>query len=381
MKNQKNIKCAIIGCGYVADYYIESLTAYPWISICGVYDIESERKIHFSEFYSLHAYNTVEELLDDKRVEIVLNLTNPRSHYEVSHKCLSSGKHVYSEKPLAMNVDEAYDLLKLSKEKNIQISAAPSNLLGPAAQTLWKAIREGEIGEVKLVYAELDDGMVHKMPYQFWKSRSGISWPYKDEFEVGCTLEHAGYYLSWLAAIFGPAERVTAFSDCLIKNKVPNEKLEPDNTPDFSVAVIQYPDNVVARLSTTIVAPHDHGIRVIGEDGMLFVKESWDICSPVYVRKMKTIRRKTFLSPFKKRIQISNTPKVSIKRTGVQRMDFAAGVAELASSILEGRQSRLSPEFSLHITELALAIQNAKSGSVVEINSKFERVDPLAWAV
>src|SRR5262249_19068502 len=151
-------------------------------------------------------YESLDELLADSRVEVVLNLTNPSSHYEVSRLTLLAGKHVYSEKPMAMRFDEAKELVELAENRRLQISSAPCSLLGETAQTMWKVLREERVGPVRLVYAELDDGLVHKMPYKLWLSESGAPWPYEDEFEVGCTVEHAGYYLTWLAAFFGPIE-------------------------------------------------------------------------------------------------------------------------------------------------------------------------------
>jgi predicted dehydrogenase len=128
---------------------------------------------------------------------------------------------VYSEKPLAMDLDQAKELVGLAESNGLLIVSAPCNLLGETAQTMWKVLRDQSLGTVRVVYAELEDGMVPRMPYRKWKSVSGLPWPYKDEFEVGCTLEHAGYYLSWLAAWFGPATTVTSFASIRLPDKVP----------------------------------------------------------------------------------------------------------------------------------------------------------------
>ena len=164
-------------------------------------------------------YNSLDELLADSRVELVLNLTNPHSHYEVTRACLEAGKHVYTEKPLAMQFDQAQELVELAKARGLHLSGAPCSVLNQAAQSLWKAIREEQVGKPRLVYAEFDDGMVTLMPYKKWLSESGIPWPYKDEFEVGCTVEHAGYPLTWLVAFFGPARSVHAFATTLLPDK------------------------------------------------------------------------------------------------------------------------------------------------------------------
>ncbi|EKQ70213.1 putative dehydrogenase [Leptolyngbyaceae cyanobacterium JSC-12] len=374
-------RIAIVGCGFVADYYVKTLPGHPQLELVGVMDRIQERADKFSAYHSVPAYKSFDELLKDDRVDIVLNLTNPRSHYEVSKACLLAGKHVYSEKPLAMDFFEAEELVKLAEARGLQISSAPCSLLGETAQTLWKALRENQVGKVRVVYAEMDDGLVHKMPYKQWVSESGTPWPYKDEFEVGCTLEHAGYYVAWLVAFFGPATSVTAFSSCLIPDKETDVPLDV-NAPDFSVACIQFASGVVARLTCGIIAPHDHTLRIVGDDGMLCTHDSWYYKSPVFIKRMMRIRRKTFMSPFGKKYPLvkSNYPS-KFKYKGSQQMDFSRGVAEMAQAIAENRSCRLSAQYSLHVNEIVLAIQNALEHSCTyKVKSTFDPIEPMPWA-
>ncbi len=375
------MRVAIVGCGFVADYYVRTIAAHPELELVGVMDRDAERSKRFAAYYSLCRYETLDELLADSRIEIVLNLTNPRSHYEISKRALLSGKHVYSEKPLAMTFDGAKELVELAERSGRQISSAPCSLLGETAQTIWKALRERQVGPVRVVYAELDDGPVHKMPYEQWLSESGTPWPYQDEFEVGCTLEHAGYYLTWFVAFFGPVESVTAFSSCLIPEK--NTRTPPQsNTPDFSVACIKFASDVVARLTCSIVAPHDHTLTIVGDDGVLFTKDCWFYRSRVSVRRMMTIRRKSFLTPWKSRYPFVSSGLASrFKYKGSQQMDFARGVAEMAAAIQQGKLCRLSPRFSLHVLEVTLAIQNAlENNTTYQVTSTFDPVEPMPWA-
>ena len=373
------MRIAIVGCGFVADYYLKTLTNYPELEIAGVTDRVKSRIEHFSAYHKVPTYESVQALLADPSVELVLNLTNPRSHYEVSKAALSAGKHVYSEKPLAMAMPEAEELVKLAEAKGLLIASAPCSLLGETAQTLWKALREQKVGQVRLVYAEMDDGLVHRMPYKSWISESGIPWPYKDEFEVGCTLEHAGYYVTWLTAFFGPAETVTAFSACLVPDKQTDVALEV-NAPDFSVACIKFASGVVARLTCGIVAPHDHELRIIGDEGIMGIEDCWYYGSPIYIKRMVRIRRKTFMSPWKQNYPLVRKP-IKFGYKGSQQMDFARGVAELAAAVQEQRPCRISPQFSLHNNELVLAIQNAlETGAPYRLTTSFEPVEPMPWA-
>jgi predicted dehydrogenase len=245
---------------------------------------------------------------------------------------------------------------------------------------LWKALRDNAVGKVRVVYAEMDDGMVHVMPYKKWQSASGLPWPYKDEFEVGCTLEHAGYYLTWLAAWFGPATSVTSFASAQVADKVPGETLSPATTPDLSVACIQFASGVVARLTCSILAPHDHSLKIVGDEGVLYTDECWKYRSPVYSRRMVSIRRKTFLSPWRTRHRLPTAPYGKPPTSGSQMMDFARGPAELARALRSGQPCPISTRYSLHVNELALAIQGAEGGGVHVMTTTFDPVEPMSWA-
>lgn len=376
------MKIAIIGCGFVADYYLRCLELHPELELVGVADKVQQQCERVSAFYNVATFETVNELLADNDVELVLNLTNPRDHYEVSKKCLLAGKHVYSEKPLSTELHEAEELLQIASDQGLHLSSAPCSLLGESAQTIWKAIRRSRVGTIRLVYAEMDDGLVHRFPYQQWISESGAPWPYKDEFEVGCTLEHAGYYLTWLPAFFGPATKVTAFADCLIDNKTDDETLDPDDAPDFSVACISFESGVVARLTCSIVAPHDHRLTLVGDEGVLGIDDCWLYKSKVYMRQRMRIRRRVFMTPWKKTIKLESDVNAKLpKRNGAQQMDFCRGVAEMSDAIKAGRSPRLSAQYSLHVNELVLAIHHASSnGNSYSMTTSFDPLSPMPWA-
>jgi predicted dehydrogenase len=374
------MQIAIIGCGYVADLYMGTLGKHPQLELVGVTDRDGARATRFSRFHGAPVFPSLEALLAGSNAQLILNLTNPRSHFEVSLACLEAGRHVYSEKPLAMDFAQAAQLVETARAKGLNLSSAPCNLLGETAQTLWKALRENSVGPVRVVYAELDDGMVHRMPYRKWLSASGVPWPWKDEFEVGCTLEHAAYYLTWLVAFFGPIESVTAFSSCQIANKETDQPLDTQ-APDFSVACLKFSSGVAARLTCGIVAPHDHRLRIIGDDGILATDDCWRFKGPVYIRRPMTLRRKMFLSPWKSRYPLLQGPGPAVGRRGAAEMDFCRGVAEMADAISAGRQPYLSSKFCLHINEVVLAIQNAGTdSSTYRVTTRFDPLEPLDWA-
>jgi predicted dehydrogenase len=375
------MRIAIVGCGFVADLYLRTLPVHPELDLLGVMDRDEARAERFASFHRVPKYGSLAQLLADPDVQLVLNLTNPRSHFEVSEACLRAGKHVYSEKPLGMTYEEAEGLVRLAEEKGLYLSGAPSRLLGDTAQTMWKAIRDGAVGKVRLAYAEMDDGLLHRMNYKRWISASGAPWPYKDEFEVGCTVEHAGYALTWLAAFFGPAESVTAFSSVLVPDKETDVTLDVD-APDFSVGIIRFRSGVVARLTCSIVAPHDHAIRIFGDRGELATDDCWKPRSPVRVRKRVSFAGRSMEMPWKKSVPMLGDPAL-VKRTpkGLKKVDFCLGPRELANAAREGRPCRLSPRFVLHVNELTLAISNAMDrGAHVKLRSSFDPIEPMPWA-
>ena len=374
------MRIAIIGCGFVSDLYMETLHRHPDLELLGAWDTDPVRLALFCRTYHVTAYPSFEALLEDGKVDTVLNLTNPHSHYAVSRSCLEAGKHVYSEKPLAMDLDEARHLVELAQERGLRLSGAPSRLLGRPAQTLWKSLRDGAIGVPHLVYAEMDDGLLHRMAVRRWRGRSGAPWPYEDELRVGNTLEHAGYALTWLAAMFGPATSVSAFAGRCVKEKNLDVPLA-EQAADFSVAGIQFECGVVARLTCSIVATHDHQLRIFGEDGILSVDDMWKPDSAVRLRRRLSWRGRTTESPFARRQPLLGDAEAVRLAKGRRKVDFCLGPVELARAFAEQRPSRLAAELSLHVTEISLAITHSLEHEArVPIHSRFAPIDPMPWA-
>ena len=353
---------AFVGCGYVADLYVKTLENWTsTLDLKGVYDIRADRRAKFCKHYGLREYASLEEVLSDDDVTIVVNLTNPHAHYEISRQALDAGKHVYSEKPLALKLDEAEALVQQAERVERHLVSAPSSVLGEAAQTLWSAVRRQDRGKPRLVYAELDDGLVHRLGYKNWKTETGEVWPARDEFKTGCTLEHAGYVLTWLVAMFGPVQRMVSFAQCLIPEKGPDTP-EDYATPDFSCATLEFKDGVVARMTNSIIAHHDHNFRIYCDNGLLSVAETWDFSAavrsvPVADTRLKRQAEKKLGLDFGKTLKPVRQRRLQTAKRGYQ-MDFALGIAEMAEAITEGRTPRLAGAFSLHITEVSLAVQH-----------------------
>ena len=392
---------AVVGCGNVASFYCSAAPQHQILRLTGVMDHDAARAAAYASYYSLRQYRALDEVLNDPQVELVLNLTNPRNHFAVSKACLDAGKHVYSEKPLAMCFEEAQQLVSLAAQRNLRIASAPSRILAETAQTMWKALRENVIGRVHAIYAEMDGDLITRAPYREWVNDVGMPWPYKDEFEVGCTIEHAGYSVSWLAAYFGPVESITAFATAQVP--LPADAGIETAPPDLTVACLKFRSGPVARLTSSWIAAADHSIRIFGDTGVLSTGDIWAPRSPVYITHKRSVRLgpKTLSVPMKKRYPLAEPPRsgsvTSRLRTATpralaravkarflhlrKRVDFCLGPAEVGQAIREDRPCRLSPEYCLHNTEVVLAIHNSvATGSHHTITTVFPEMAPLAWA-
>lgn len=398
----QGMKFAILGCGYVAEFYGQTLPNYPALKFLGAHDLDAQKQAAYLGRFSGRAYASLDELLADPAVELVLNLTNPRSHFDTTRRCLLAGKHVYSEKPLAMNSADAAALVALARERKLRLASAPCSVLSETAQTLGKALRDGVIGKVRLVYANFDDGMIapRQAPWN-WRNELGAAWPAKDEFEVGCTYEHAGYVLTWLAAFFGPARRITAFASCQLPDKgIPVERM----APDFTVGCLEYDQQIVARVTCGLVAPLDKSLTIIGDEGTLTVKNVRQDAGPVWLRRYKETGWRARLMGLMNRAQRrldAGCPawpwrgqewawsrRLPLVREPVGRfvsagkpVDFARGPAELAEAIREQRDCRLSADLACHLVELVEALQHPeRRGSGRDLHTEFSSLTPMAWA-
>jgi len=368
----------IVGCGFVADLYMRSFAVMPDLRVLGAWDRDPARLAAFCAHWKVPALSDMAAVIAAGRGGVVLNLTNPGAHFAVSRELLAAGLHVWSEKPLTLTLDDARALQALAAEKGVHIASAPSSVLSESAQTLGRALRQGVAGTPRLVYAELDDGFVPQAPVGQWRSASGAPWPAADEFRTGCTLEHAGYWLAWLIAFFGPVRTVVAASAELVPDKLG----VTGGAPDFSVATLFFRSGLVARLTCSIAAPHDHRLRVIGDKGVIEVPEAWNNAARVRFRKRLVIRRRLLESPLSRRLRLPGPTHPQVAREGAAAMNFALGPAEMLDAIAAGRPPRLAGDFALHLTEVTLAIQSAGDSTGAQaMTTTCAPMEPMPWAL
>jgi len=393
---------AIVGCGYVFDFYMAKWRHHPDLRLVGVFHIDAERLRRVSAFYGLKAYDSFDAVLADAAVEMVVNLTSIASHHGVTRRALEAGKHVYSEKPLVTDMAQARDLADLAKARGLVLSCAPSNLYSDSVLTMWQAVRAGAIGTPVLAYAEFDDSPIYLMRPETWRSASGAPWPFEHEYESGCTWEHAGYHLVWLCALLGPAVSVTALAKETIAHKA-GQQSGLVGTPDFTVGLIHFASGAVARLTCSIVAPADHRIRVFGREGEISIDTYRDYQAPVRLerysgrslsgRRLRMVRESGLLRrlfgiggrkmPLVRHARSQSRPswftRGGFRRRQEGEQDKVLGIALTAHAIREGGQAPFPVDFILHVTELTLAIQAAgENGATHRLDTRFVPFAPPA---
>ncbi|PHS29943.1 MAG: oxidoreductase [Methylophaga sp.] len=353
-----------IGCGFVADFYIKSVSEHSALKLIGVWDHDDVQLARFSEFYSVKKYTSMDDVLSDESIDLVVNLTNPSSHFTISMQCLEAGMHVYTEKPMAMSVGECKDLLDYANKARLSVFSAPCNFLSESFSALKEMLDQDYVGKLRVVYAEMDDGMVHRMPYKKWLSTSGAPWPYKDEFEVGCTLEHAAYYVAPLVSLFGKVKQVSAFASCQIPDKLTDELVDRV-APDLSIACLVFESGIIARLTCSIIAPHNRELHIIGDEGVLKLRDCWENNSSILLQRRINIRRRTVDLPW-----VRKSPSLFSVGKSKKGMDFALGLMKLKDELSNGDKLLEMNAFSYHINEVVLAIHNSdKQNGLITINS------------
>lgn len=348
-------RVAVIGCGNISKGYGSTLKAYAQIEMIGATDIEPARAAEFVRVYGGQAYPTVEALLADHRIDLVINLTIHHAHYDVIRQCLLAGKHVFSEKPLALTTDEAWALVDLADQQGLRLACAPITFLGEAQQAAWKAIRDGAIGTVRLAYAEVNWGRIekwHPNPVPF--------------YDVGPMFDVGVYPLTIVTAIFGPVRRVTAFGTVLYPDRMTLENHAFHlATADFVTAAVEHANGAVTRLTTNFYVPHGSkqvGLEFHGDGGSLYLQNWHNFDSVLEIRQYdgEYARLEYLPKPY-------------------AGTEWARGVVEMVSAIREGRPQRATGAQAAHVVEIMNAIrQSYTEGGAVEVKSTFTPPMPMA---
>jgi predicted dehydrogenase len=271
-------------------------------------------------------------------------------------RCLEAGKHVHTEKPVALRAHEARELAELAARRGVRLSCAPATLLGEAQQTAWKLVRDGAIGRVRAVYAEANWGLIerwHPAPESLYAS--------------GPLMDVGIYPLTIVTAMFGPVRRVSAYATTLLPERTRKDGVPFSlATPDFHVASLELDTGVVVRLTATFwVSPSkQRGLEFHGENGSLWMAD-W---AAFDARLQRTKDGETY-------------EPMPLVREPYPGTDWSRALADLADALEGDRPHRMSAEHAAHVVEVVEAAHAAAAGGgTVDLRSDFVPPEPLAWA-
>ena len=350
------LNVGIIGTGNIAPAYIEGCAPFEVIKLTACADILTDRAQAFATEHGLTAYS-VDDLLARDDIDIVVNLTIPAAHAEVSLQIIEAGKHAYCEKPLAVNRADGEAVIKAAAAAGLRMGCAPDTFLGGGGQTARKAIDDGVIGEPIAATAT-------------WLSHGHESWHPNAGFYYlkggGPMLDMGPYYVTALLNLMGPVARVSgaarmtfaeriATSEALMGQRLPVEV----NT--HVAGTLEFESGAIATviMSYDVWGNHLPHIELHGSEGSLSVPDPNRFDGEVSVVKGGTREW------------------VDIPLTHTTNIGRGAGVADMAYAIQSGRPHRASGDLALHALEIMLALEeSSEQGRHIEIKSTLEQ--PLA---
>lgn len=359
------VSVAVVGCGNIAGRYAENLAQAPGVRLTGAYDLIPERAREFAEANSIRAYSSLVELLADPAVGIVVNLTRQDAHFTVTQACLSAGKHVYSEKPLALDYRDAVLLVKQAEESGLRLGCSPSVWLAPAQQTAWREVAAGRLGMVRAVYAEVNWGRIER-----WHPDPAGFYAVGPLFDVGV------YPIAYLTAVFGAVRKVTAAAHVLMPDRVTTAgRSFTASAPDFVVAILQTEQGQVIRLTCNFYVSNDlsqQGIEFHGDLGSLHLTN--------WVTPNAEVRAADFGHAYE-RLPLIGSP-ASAAESGGEDVNWARGVIDMAQALSAGREHRASGAHGAHVVEVLNAVITAASEHrEVAVHSQFPQPAPVNWSL
>ncbi|MFW6058971.1 MAG: Gfo/Idh/MocA family protein [Phycisphaeraceae bacterium] len=271
------VKVGVIGCGDIFNkQYAKCAAQYPILEIAACADLDMDKARHAAETHNIPRVCSVDELLADPSIEVVLNLTIPAAHVPVGLQAVEAGKHVFSEKPFGISVSEGQQLIDAAAAKGLRLGCAPDTFLGTSHQTCRLLIDEGAIGTpVAALALFLSRGPEHWHPNpEFYYAPGG-----------GPMFDMGPYYLTALTNLLGPMQRVTGMAGIQIPDRVVG-KGAPDRegnkidvkTPDHVAGHIAYTSGAIATIVTSFATAGRtddgrHPITIFGTEGTLAVPD------------------------------------------------------------------------------------------------------------
>lgn len=354
------IKIGIIGCGNISSIYMENIPTFDHLSLMACADLDVKRAQAQAEKYQIQKAYTVNELLADPEIDLVINLTIPKAHAEICIQALQSGKHVYVEKPLAVTNEEAAEILDVAKKTGFLIGSAPDTFLGAGIQTALHLIENGEIGvPIGASAFMIGRGHEHWHPDPaFYYDKGG-----------GPMFDMGPYYLTALIALLGPIKRLAgsariSYPERTISSEPKAGTIITVSTPTHISGTIDFVSGAIGTITTSFDAFGGSSlppIEIYGSEGTLLVPNPNMFGGPVQLRK-------------KGEQEFTDIPlahKYNHNNRGL-------GVADMATAILNNRPHRANGQLASHVLEAMHGFHDSSnSGAFYHMQSSCERPEPL----
>jgi predicted dehydrogenase len=353
------VKAGIVGCGTISGVYFQAGQKFSAFDIVVCADIVPERAEARAAEFQIPRVCTVEELLADPDIDIVINLTIPAAHGEVGLAALEARKSVYNEKPLAVTREEGRRMVELARTKGVRVGGAPDTFLGGGIQTCRKLIDDGWIGEPVAATA-------------FMLGHGHESWHPNPDFYYqpggGPMFDMGPYYLTALTALIGPVRRVTGstritFPERTITSQPKYGTKIKVTVPTHVVGVLDFESGAIGTIITSFdVWAHElPRIEIYGTEGSLSVPDPNGFGGPVRLRR-------------------AGTPEWSAMPLthGYTEQNRGLGVADMACALRSGRPHRASGDLTYHVLDVMHAIHDAsREGRHIMLSSTCNRPAPL----
>ena len=370
---KKIFKVGLVGCGHIAETYFRAHRYFNNFKIVACADIDIQAAKKCAKIYKIK-FMSVNELMRNQEIDIVLNLTIPKAHYSVAIKALRNDKHVYSEKPLAINLKDGLSLIKLAKRKKLSIGNAPDTFLGGGNQKAKELLEKKVIGNIKFgnaIFAYPGIQSYHPNPEPWFEKKEG-----------GPVIDMGPYYLTALVNLLGPAKNV--LSQCLKNTAVRKIGIGPKKGKRINVkcpttyfSTIKFKNGTIIRLTLSfdVISHLRNHIELYGEEGSMVVPDPNMFGGSVLLSKKmgsdwknyKT--NKALLGKINIRTQSSRANESSTNANY-----RGAGLAEMIDSIKKRKIHRCNGELSLHVLNIIDAIhKSAKNNKRIEIKTNCKK--------
>jgi predicted dehydrogenase len=364
----KIFKVGLIGCGHISETYFRAEKYFNNIKIIKCADINHNNAIKCAKTYNIKALS-VKELLKDEEVEIILNLTIPKAHYQVAKLALTNNKHVYSEKPLAINFKDGKDLLKLSKRKKLYIGNAPDTFLGGGIQKSKELVDNKTIGKINLgnaIFAFPGVQSYHPNPEPWFAKKEG-----------GPVIDMGPYYLTALVNLLGPAKKVSGSIVNGVKKRTIGIGPRKNKTfkvecPTTYLSTISFQNGSVIRLTLSfdVIAHQRNHIELYGDKGSIIVTDPNMFGGSVFTCLElggKWTEHETH------NLELG---KINIKNQSSRANESAtnanyrgAGLSEMAYSIENKTEHMCNGKLSLHVLDVIQTIMRSADTKKIEFLS------------